>query len=150
MKNRWYIQLKGDESDFNDIEWSLKNYLWSIFREDGLVFITNKDLNKVENVKEIRALGEEFIDILNGSLKCFYGNFNPVSVTTIFEFDPKTKIRKCYIGAVNLYERETLRANLTAQGEDKLTLTTIEKWLFIAQSDENVKTVLHFYNSPIW
>jgi hypothetical protein len=150
MENRWYIQLIGEELDFNDIERSLKNYRWNLYKEQDEVFITNEDLDETNDSKEVKSHAEEFVDILNGALKCLYGDYNTVLVATIVEFDKITGDRKKNVFVKVKRSRPRIRVNLSIQEKRKPNATTIEKWLNIAEENDSVRLVLHFYKQPSW
>lgn len=149
---RVLIQLIGEKLDIQDIQSGLNTSNWKVTQEVDGFYISSSDLDKLNDHSDIFSKVRQFLDAANGAANIVHSNHKPVGLGALKERNENGGFNIFVSISGTIEARSRMSATMTTnQNPDPNNIKkTIEEWLEIADRDENVRDVLHFFNEATW
>jgi hypothetical protein len=149
---RIFIQLTGEKLDIQDIQSGLNTSNWKVTQELDGFYLSSSDLDKLTDHSDILSKARQFLDAANGAANIVHSNHKPVGLGALKERNENGGFNIYISLSDTIQARSRLTATMTTnQDPDPKTIkTTIERWIEIADREENVRDVLHFFNETTW
>jgi hypothetical protein len=125
---------------------------WKVTQELDGFYLSSSDLDKLTDHSDILSKARQFLDAANGAANIVHSNHKPVGLGALKERNENGGFNIYISLSDTIQARSRLTATMTTnQDPDPKTIkTTIERWIEIADREENVRDVLHFFNETTW
>lgn len=141
----WVVQLKGDNSDLQELSESLSSVELGITKENDKFFLKSSNFNQLNNANEVKEKAEEFLLSICGAARVAFRMQRPLVVDAVIKVnDDGTKLTTRFLSDT-MYASSSISLTITRNNgtvEEIHQADPIPEWINIAQNDENVAKIL--------
>lgn len=148
-----YVELIGNRLDLDDIKKRLKSSVWEILIEEDKYYLTSENLDVLEDNRDTLSVAKQFVEILNGVSNVIHLDHRNINVGDLKRVSADGK-RHFVMITETLKLRDRLSITIIRDGVDVTesmdSSIPLSKWLEKAEENENVMSVVHFFNEITW
>jgi len=141
----WYVGIKGDNFDLEDLSKSLNSPEFSITKKGEDYILKSTHFNSLEDVDDVRNKANEILSLINGSAWLVIGMRKPLEEVRVCRVNDDGKIKCSVVFSDFARARDRFKAHLiTKDGEVQEIdqANPIPEFIATSQHEENVDTVL--------
>lgn len=141
----WVVQLKGDNSDLQELSETLNSVELCITKENDGFSLKSSNFNQLNDANEVKEKAEELLLSIFGAARVAFRMQRPLVVNAVIKVnDDGTKLTTRFLSDT-MYASSSISLTITRNNgtvEEIHQADPIPEWINIAQNDENVAKVL--------
>ncbi len=151
----WRIQLQGTSFDLQVMEHIFSSEDPGVFQENDNFYLKSKELNLLEDPRNVLDQAKRIIDLMNGAAYLHYRDSLPVSVNGIEKIDEDGKIYQILFAKatdVTLHARRTILGvnTLGDQSVERKDEQLIIRTLIMSRQYEKIANSVNFLRMGDW
>jgi len=146
----WYVGIKGDNFDLEDLSESLNSPEFSITKKGEDYILKSTHFNSLEDADGVRNKASEILSLINGSAWLVIGMRKPLKEVRVCRVNDDGKTKCSVVFSDSAHFRDRFKASLiTKDGEvqEIFQADPISEFITTALHDENVATALRLLDN---